>query len=902
MMMLMLVPTVFGAVPQVDTVRVGDIDSYYTNQTLIAYLNSSDADADRLQYEYIIYVNDTVYKHFDFNTSLWEYPLAETYTFNTPTSAEATYDMFYNIQYQYLNSTSLWEIQYGYNATSGQVIHKNVTISEDCWAYNQTHLNLRFSSEYYVGVNVSTVPQCYNGTQWNNVFDKTEYSGSVSVSSGDGSALITDGIFTTASGQAGIWFYNSAIPNLRGWLKQQSNTTETAYASIYEESFWLNRTFNESVEYNYFNISSDLTHRFANWTFSIRSYDGVDYSAWSNFTVTINNTPPDFLQIIDQEVVVGNDLNITATCSDIDSDTLFYYDNTTLFDINETSGFIDDTPTVGEIGEYVIQISCSDGYINSTDLFTYSIRNASVPVIQYINYSPSSVQSNDTINFYTNISDADNDNITYFFKIYQNDLVILDYNSTYERYQENPDTYQVIEGNWTANYTIDFSYNTQVYTKHTSLEDPKNNTIPRDCINADGLLQMTYISDSRYSVSEVFQIWCYNYTSSTHSLVDIPSNQNNFGGGYTSHDTANPFDADLNTRVTWINSFTDYRAWSDTRSTQFYEEAMYWDTYTEFEQSKEINLYNLSAQNFSLDDTIVISVRAYDGEYYTNWLNSSEITISDATAPNINSQSLSSTSINYGDVATVIVNTNDTLSNISEVIVYFNNTLDSDIDIKTSNSAFSGEEWRVTFTPTGNNRDYTITNITAVDYYGNRKTLFAVQDFNLSFSVSTATTPSSSGGGGGGGSVQLPKMNPIIDYGTLSRTITIFSTPNVGEQYILIKNIGEDLFKGTIYVSKNLTEYVEVSVCDIDRLNCNVGTEIASGKNAIVKIAYDVPQGFEFSEGLISMEDGGGDVFELPLQLNRPPGYQLLKTVQEKPQETFIVMAGVIVAFALLSM
>ena len=75
----------------------------------------------------------------------------------------------------------------------------------------------------------------------------------------------------------------------------------------------------------------------------------------------------------DQFVVIGNSLSYDLNCSDLDDDSLTYYDDTNLFDINSSTGLIEDTPVSNETGSYEIEIVCGDGINNGSNSFTYTI-------------------------------------------------------------------------------------------------------------------------------------------------------------------------------------------------------------------------------------------------------------------------------------------------------------------------------------------------------------------------------------------------------------------------------------------------------------------------------------------------------------------------------------------------
>ncbi|KKL44553.1 hypothetical protein LCGC14_2364540, partial [marine sediment metagenome] len=54
-----------------------------------------------------------------------------------------------------------------------------------------------------------------------------------------------------------------------------------------------------------------------------------------------------------------------------------------MFNINGT-GYISDTPTESVAGVYAIRINVSDGTINTTDDFTYTINDVTQPNIDFV--------------------------------------------------------------------------------------------------------------------------------------------------------------------------------------------------------------------------------------------------------------------------------------------------------------------------------------------------------------------------------------------------------------------------------------------------------------------------------------------------------------------------------------
>jgi hypothetical protein len=121
---------------------------------------------------------------------------------------------------------------------------------------------------------------------------------------------------------------------------------------------------------------------------SARVSDSYDWSSWTNSsnTATIQNSPP---TITTTQTTVswdanGSTYNFDYNATDPDEDSLTWYDNTTLFDINSGTGEISDTPIESEAGTYEIKITASDGTTNATDEFTYTINDVTSPTIDFV--------------------------------------------------------------------------------------------------------------------------------------------------------------------------------------------------------------------------------------------------------------------------------------------------------------------------------------------------------------------------------------------------------------------------------------------------------------------------------------------------------------------------------------
>lgn len=77
--------------------------------------------------------------------------------------------------------------------------------------------------------------------------------------------------------------------------------------------------------------------------------------------------------------------NVSNNVTDVDNDPLLFYDNTTLFNINENTGIIAFTPTNSQIGNHSVKISVSDGLAIDDQDIIFSIMNVNdAPVLAQI--------------------------------------------------------------------------------------------------------------------------------------------------------------------------------------------------------------------------------------------------------------------------------------------------------------------------------------------------------------------------------------------------------------------------------------------------------------------------------------------------------------------------------------
>ena len=80
----------------------------------------------------------------------------------------------------------------------------------------------------------------------------------------------------------------------------------------------------------------------------------------ANLTVTRIGSSPILNLIGDQTATAGTLFSKTITATDADDDTLTFSDNTTLFDIDSSTGIIEFTPSSGDVGTHYVKITVKD--------------------------------------------------------------------------------------------------------------------------------------------------------------------------------------------------------------------------------------------------------------------------------------------------------------------------------------------------------------------------------------------------------------------------------------------------------------------------------------------------------------------------------------------------------------
>jgi len=131
-----------------------------------------------------------------------------------------------------------------------------------------------------------------------------------------------------------------------------------------------------------------------------------------NITAFINHAPTFDHSLKNQTVSDNHQLLYDINCSDQDGDTLTYYDDTSLFNISSSTGLIDWTPSQNQVGVYSINVTCSDGQVNTSGTFLITVNDVNnAPVLGSIGNQI--VTEGELFTFDVNATDPDNDTLTY---------------------------------------------------------------------------------------------------------------------------------------------------------------------------------------------------------------------------------------------------------------------------------------------------------------------------------------------------------------------------------------------------------------------------------------------------------------------------------------------------------
>ncbi len=140
------------------------------------------------------------------------------------------------------------------------------------------------------------------------------------------------------------------------------------------ETNWFNN-FIEVLELaNLTIVSHTNTTKNQNWTFSVRVYDGFNWSQWFNETIQIMNTQPILETIADITVNETEIVDITANATDIDNDVVDYTVNDSRF--TKTNNQFTWLTDISSSGVYDINITANDSLEIDSQIIVVTVLDA----------------------------------------------------------------------------------------------------------------------------------------------------------------------------------------------------------------------------------------------------------------------------------------------------------------------------------------------------------------------------------------------------------------------------------------------------------------------------------------------------------------------------------------------
>jgi hypothetical protein len=197
---------------------------------------------------------------------------------------------------------------------------------------------------------------------------------------------------------------------------------------------------------NWYGVGADASNC------SIIVSDGTSNSTNNTFNINVTsvNDPPVLSSIGNLSAVKGFPFSYDANATDVENDTLYFYDNTTLFEINITTGIISFTPNSSQVGDYVINISVNDtsGDFDS-EIINFTVRNNTAPSLDSI--GPLNATEDSEFSYDANATDAESDTI-YFY----DNTTLFEINITTGIINFTPNNSQV--GSYWINISVNDTY------------------------------------------------------------------------------------------------------------------------------------------------------------------------------------------------------------------------------------------------------------------------------------------------------------------------------------------------------------------------------------------------------------------------------------------------------------
>jgi hypothetical protein len=205
-----------------------------------------------------------------------------------------------------------------------------------------------------------------------------------------------------------------------------------------------------TVELNVYNISNEQTSVGNNWTLSCLASDGTSNSTWQNSSlIVVLNSAPNTTRIILNSTYGTNytdeDLKCYANITDVDLDDVYanytWYNNSIAFMSGQSTAFTQNTislistlgnrnTTKGENWTCSIQAYDGNNYESDQNNATLTIINKA-PNTTSVIISPTSPATDDNLEGFCNSTDADTDNVIFYYRWYKNNILNASGNTSY---------------------------------------------------------------------------------------------------------------------------------------------------------------------------------------------------------------------------------------------------------------------------------------------------------------------------------------------------------------------------------------------------------------------------------------------------------------------------------------
>ncbi|HII15884.1 MAG TPA: hypothetical protein HA362_06245 [Nanoarchaeota archaeon] len=336
-----------------------------------------------------------------------------------PSSPSATNSSTFTLTINDLNDAP--SLVYACDSVNSTALAEDVPFS--CWL-NATDIDAgethTFSSNYSSWFSIDcTGAAVTNGNSTCNVSfmpnDTMVYSHWINITVTDSDGLISSRLLN---------FSVNNTPDYPGWT---NISNKTIWANV---SFWAQfsgfdndslTSFGETIAYfdnsSLFDINKSTgiilftpLEPGAYWiNFTVNDTTARESSIVANFTVYENSYPyVNIRQAYNMTEGYSFYLNISANVTEPEGDTVTYADNTTLFNINSTTGEINFTPTDNNVGTHWVAINVTDSHgTANTSIFNFTVYNEEDAPVLGIIYNITDAQEAVAYTFSLNLTDAD---------------------------------------------------------------------------------------------------------------------------------------------------------------------------------------------------------------------------------------------------------------------------------------------------------------------------------------------------------------------------------------------------------------------------------------------------------------------------------------------------------------